>query len=176
MMATLTATRDALAAIPGVASCKVGMEDAISPADYPLIRVVPDRITPGRPYQNRTVECLIYFGARAYESEAGGLEAVYTALLDIEAAIRTKLALLGGRYIETITDRDELTTYKLMAVRAELTGNDSAPAVADRWAVVWFDPARNEETFDTLAAAQASATANSGTVVPLAALGPWPTA
>ena len=60
MMAALEAARDALAAIAGVASCKIGLEANISPASYPLIRLVPARITPGRPYGNRTAEVLIY--------------------------------------------------------------------------------------------------------------------
>ena len=48
-MTALEAARDALALIAGVASCKIGLEANISPADYPLIRVVPSRLTPGRP-------------------------------------------------------------------------------------------------------------------------------
>ena len=43
MMAALEAVRNALAALPGVTTCKIGMEDNISPADYPLIRIVPGR-------------------------------------------------------------------------------------------------------------------------------------
>jgi hypothetical protein len=48
VMTTLEAARDAMALIAGVASCKIGLESNISPADYPLIRVVPSRLTPGR--------------------------------------------------------------------------------------------------------------------------------
>jgi hypothetical protein len=171
-MTALTAARDAFATIPGIASCKVGLEDAISPADYPMIRVVPDRITPGKPYSNRTAECLVYFGAPTTNAE--GLEEVYADLLAIEDAIRGKLAVLGARYVETITDRDELAAYKLMAVRCELVATNPVTPVADRWVVVWFNPTRQEQTFSTLVAAEAHATANSGTVVPLVALRTWP--
>ena len=119
MMAALEAVRDQLAAIPGVASCRVGLEANISPADYPLIRLVPSRLTPGRPYNARTIEMLVYFGAATTKSE--GLESVYGDLFDLETAILAKLQTLGGRYRETLTDEDRLDAYKLMTIRCELT-------------------------------------------------------
>lgn len=125
-MTTLTAARDSLATIPGVASCKVGLEANISPSDYPLIRVVPSRLTPGKPYGHLSVETLIYFGVPIAESE--GLEAVYAGLFEQEAAILAKVQALGGRYFETITDEDRLTTYKLMAVRCFLTHDATVTA------------------------------------------------
>lgn len=117
-MNTMEAARDALATITGVASCKVGLEANISPADYPLIRLVPSRLTPGRAYAGRTVETLIYFGAQTTKSE--GLETVYDDLFALESAIIAKLQGLGGRYRETITDEDRLDAYKLMTIRCEL--------------------------------------------------------
>ena len=87
MFAVLEAARDALALVPGVASCRIGLEQGITAADYPLIRLVPSRITPGRPYNNRTAECLVYFGMDTTAAEAGGLEAVYAALFGLEAEI-----------------------------------------------------------------------------------------
>ena len=127
MMDTLTAARDALATITGVASCKVGLEANIGPSDYPLIRIVPSRITPGRPYNNRSAECLVYFGTDTSEAE-GSLEQVYTDLFALESEIIHKVKTLGGRYIETVTDEDRLDTYKLMAVRCELVSARPAPA------------------------------------------------
>lgn len=121
MMAVLETARDSLATITGIASCKVGLESSISPADYPLIRVVPSRLTPGAPYNKRTAECLIYFGSNTAEA-VGGMEQVYTDLFTIETAIIGKIKTLGGRYVETITDEDRMQTYKLMAIRCELTG------------------------------------------------------
>lgn len=118
-MDTLEAARDALKLITGVASCKIGLEPNISPADYPLIRVVPSRLTPGKPYGNRTIETLIYFGAQTAKSE--GLETVYGDLFDLESAIIAAVQGLGGRYRETITDEDRLDAYKLMTIRCELT-------------------------------------------------------
>lgn len=131
MMLALEAARDALATIPGLAvvngevSCKVGMEANISPAHYPMIRLVPSRITPGRPYGGRTAECLIYFGAKTANSQ--GLELVYAELMTMEAEILRVLKTLQGRYIETITDEDRLDAYKLMVVRCEIGGAQPTP-------------------------------------------------
>lgn len=120
MIAALKAARDAMATIPGVASCKIGFEANISPGDFPLIRLVPVRITPGRPYHKRTAEVQIIFGAQTADSE--GLEKVYEDLDTLEAAILAKVKTLAGRYIETISDEDRLEAYKLMAIRVELEG------------------------------------------------------
>lgn len=125
MMATLEAVRDALAGIPGVASCKVGLEANIGPADYPMVRLVPARIIPGRPYHARECETLIYFGAPIANSE--GMEAVYTSLFALEAEILAVLRAQGARYRETITDEDRLDAYKLMAIRADIVGANAAP-------------------------------------------------
>ena len=122
MMAALEAVRTALAALPGVTTCKIGMEDSISPADYPLIRIVPGRITPGRPYNNREVELSLYFGTPIANS--AGLEAVYSALFALEADIIAAVRVMGGRYLETITDEDRLPMYKLMVVRAQITAEN----------------------------------------------------
>lgn len=123
VMAALEAARDEFAALANVASCKIGLEANIAPGDYPLVRVVPTRITPGRPYSHRTIECQVYLGWNTLEAEAG-LEAVYDDLLALEEAVRDIIAqTLGGRYIETITDEDRLDTYKLMAIRCELNAD-----------------------------------------------------
>ena len=122
MFAALEAARDALAAITGVASCKIGIEQGIAPGDYPMIRIVPSRVTPGRPYGQRSSETLIYFGHDTGAAESGGLEAVYAALFTLEEAIIAAVKALGGTYIETITDEDRLDAYKLMVVRCTLLG------------------------------------------------------
>lgn len=125
MMAALEAARDALAAIDGVNSCKVGLEANIGPGDYPMIRLVPARIIPGRPYHARECETLIYFGAPIANSE--GMEAVYTSLFALEAEILAVLKAQGARYRETVTDEDRLDAYKLMAIRADIVGANAAP-------------------------------------------------
>lgn len=119
MMDALEALRDRLALLPGVASARIGLEPNIGPSDYPLVRIVPDRITPAV-YGKRDAECSIFFGAPIATSE--GLEAVYTALFGLETAIIAAIKSHGGRYLETITDSDRLDTYKLMAVRCRVEG------------------------------------------------------
>lgn len=121
MMALLESLRDSLAALPGVASCRIGLEANISPADYPLIRVVPSRLVDGVAISRRRAECLIYFGVDTSEAE-GGLEAVYAALFALETEIRAVINQAGGLCRETITDEDRLETYKVMAVRCEVEG------------------------------------------------------
>jgi hypothetical protein len=118
MIPELESLRDTLRLIPGITSSKIGLEANISPSDYPMIRIVPTRIAPGKPYSGRSIETLIYFGSSLANAE--GLEAVYTALFDIEASILGALQALGSKYIETITDEDRLDAYKLMTVRCEV--------------------------------------------------------
>lgn len=118
MYDSLASMRDDLALITGVSSCKIGIEANISPADYPMIRLVPSRFTAGKPYNQRTAEIGLYFGVNVTESE--GLELVYSELLDLEAEIIKVVKASGARYIETVTDEDRLDTYKLMFVRCEL--------------------------------------------------------
>ena len=133
MMPALEAARTALAILNGVASCKIGLEANISPADYPLIRLVPVRILPGTPYGNRTAEVLIYFGAPTANSE--GLEEVYRDLFQLEANILRVVRSLGGRHRETLTDEDRMDTYKLMAARVEL-----AAALASEQTITFAGP------------------------------------
>ena len=128
MMAALEAARDALAlcptlvaaaaATPPRGSCHIGLEANISPASYPLVRLVPSRITPGKPYSGRTAETMIYFGMPTTLSQ--GLENVYSDLLELEGEILAVLKTLQGRYVETITDEDRLHAYKLMVIRCDL--------------------------------------------------------
>ena len=131
MMNILAGLRDILATIPGVASCKIGLEGNISPADYPLIRIVPSQGSAKHQDVSgklvmRKIDTLIYFGLPISEAE-GGLESVYSALFDLEAAILGKLipapsGTLSVAYKETITDEDRLDTYKVMAIRCEVVG------------------------------------------------------
>lgn len=129
MQRNLELLRDALAEIAGVVTCRIGLEANISPADYPMIRVVPVRTVPGRPYQNRTAELLLYFGAQIANSE--GLEAVYAALFDLEADMLLALQRHGARYVETVHDEDRLDAYKLMAIRCELPVDGRVAATRD---------------------------------------------
>lgn len=132
--AQLTLIKTTLAAVPGAVSCKIGLEAAITPDDYPLIRIVPVRLLPQDVGQaRRQMELLIYFGAPTLEA-SDGLEAVYSTLLTMEAAIKERMTLtvvktardtgehLKTQYIETVTDEDRLPHYKLFAMRWRVEG------------------------------------------------------
>lgn len=129
MMTMLESLRDALADITGVQSCKIGLEDNISPDDYPIVRVVPSRLENGHTIKRRKAEVLIYFGLpiQPFDDtpDSGGrvrMEKLYAALFAMEEEIRRIVYLNRGFYRETITDEDRLDTYKLMAVRADIEG------------------------------------------------------
>ncbi len=119
MYTELETLRNALADIDGVCTCKIGVEANISPASYPLIRIVPTRITASK-YNKRISEVSIYFGYNVTESQ--GLELVYEKLLDLEEEIIKTVYANNGRHIDTITDEDRLDTYKLMVIRCEIEG------------------------------------------------------
>lgn len=110
---------EACGQIQGVNSAKLGFERNLSPAQYPMVRVIPGRITPGQPYGHRQVETSIYFAANLANSQ--GLESVYDCTFDIEQALVDLIQASGGTYIETLTDEDRIETYKLMFIRCNLT-------------------------------------------------------
>jgi hypothetical protein len=108
-----------------VQTCRIGLESTLTPADYPMIRLVPARVRKSEVMFRRIVEVLIYFGLPLYEELEGGLEGIYQDLLAMEQAIVDALKpgkLYRVGYLETITDEDRLEHYKLMAVRCEVEG------------------------------------------------------
>ena len=123
IFARLEALKTALAAVPGVQTCRIGLEENITPDDYPIIRIVPSL------HQREGVamtkcEVLVYFGMpiQAFDDvpDADGrvrLEKLYAALFDMDSAIRAAVVSQRGGTLETILDEDRLDTYKLMAVR-----------------------------------------------------------
>ena len=115
----LTTLRDKLAAVPGVKTCRIGLEPNITPDDYPIARLVPSRIEQ-RDGRVR-YDVLIYFGLPIHSAETG-IEAEYQQLFDMERAIVAAVKQPGFvcQWIETITDEDRLEHYKLMAVRVEI--------------------------------------------------------
>lgn len=119
---TVFATLDELCGeiekIDFVRTVKIGIEPNISPEDYPLVRVVPQRLTPTAPYNQRLVETGIYFGANTLAND--GMEKVYDDLFYLEEEIIKVVKAMGGKYFETLTDEDRLDTYKLMYIRADL--------------------------------------------------------
>lgn len=130
----LTQIKTTLTAIPDIASCKVGLEANITPSDYPLIRIVPTRLTPEDDVGNRaTLDVTVYFGDALLES-SDGLETVYAGLFGLEAAIREAVLFtakraawqaeqtMTARYVDTLFDEDRLPHYKMMASRFEVVG------------------------------------------------------
>lgn len=124
MYPALVTLRDALAALPGVGTCRIGLEANMTPADYPMVRIVPSVARYGQTMQLRQCEVLIYFGSAVHEFD-GGLEAQYEQLFEMEAAIMAAARALPSlifAYQETIFDEDRVDAYKLMAIRATVEG------------------------------------------------------
>lgn len=130
VMAVLETLRDQLAALPGVQSCKIGMEANISPDDYPIVRIVPSDLKPhGTIGYRLDCEALIYFGQpiAPFDDVPDGagrtrLEKLYAALFEMDEAIRNTVYEHGGMCFETVLDEDRLDTYKLMALRVRVIG------------------------------------------------------
>lgn len=124
MMTQLEALRDSLATVSGVATCKIGMEANMTPADYPIVRIVPSVATYSPVLGHRRIDLLVYFGHALHEF-SGGLEALYAAQFELEAALiaaATSTAGLYVEYVETILDEDRLDAYKLTALRLIVEG------------------------------------------------------
>ena len=130
----LTQIKATLATVPDIASCRIGLEANITPDDYPLIRIVPTRMTPKDELGDRAkVELTVYFGDALLES-ADGLETVYAGLFALEAQIREAVLftakraaweagqVLTARFIDVLFDEDRLPHYKMMASRFEVGG------------------------------------------------------
>lgn len=137
--AILTMLRDRLALLPGVTTCRIGLEPDITPDDYPIVRLIPQtmRAADGQS-RTRTMDLLVYFGApvHGFESEdpdtqptLSGTEEVYEQLFALELAIVAALKTgdgFGVRHVETITDDDRLAAYKLMVARFEVIARNPA--------------------------------------------------
>lgn len=119
----LIALRDTLAALPGIASCRIGLEPGIVPADYPLIRIVPSTYRRGEGARQE-LELLVYYGELANDFEAGGIQAQYEWLFATEAAIKDAAIASGvvAAWVDTVLDEDRLPGYKLFASRFRLDG------------------------------------------------------
>lgn len=120
MWAILENIKAALEAVEGITTCKIGIESAINPCDYPLIRIVPTRDEKATTLCRKKVDVLVYYGMAQSEADAGSLEAVYESLCTLEDAV---IAAMEGStdfiatWQETVTDEDRLEAYKLFASR-----------------------------------------------------------
>ena len=122
-MTALAALKTALGLVTGVASCKIGLESNMTPADYPMVRIVPSLSRNSELLGSRETETLIYFGKPIHEFEAG-LEDLYQELYNMEAALIEAAETSGVycQYKETIADEDRVDGYKLMALRVMVRG------------------------------------------------------
>lgn len=119
---TLELVRDTLAALPGIATCRIGLEANMTPADYPMVRVVPSRIGNGVMLGERSAETLVYFGQPIHEFTSGA-EEQWRELLTMEAALVEALGAAQGfafTHHETVLDEDRNDAYKLLAIRCTI--------------------------------------------------------
>ena len=120
----LTVLRHRLASEAGIVNCRVGIEANMTPADYPMVRIVPSKVSYAAVLGRRKVDCLVYFGTPVHEFSAG-LEALYADLLALEALL-VDAATSGGayycEYLETVADEDRVDGFKLMAMRVVVEG------------------------------------------------------
>lgn len=124
MYPALTTLRAALAAVSGVVTCKIGLETNMTPADYPMVRIVPSALRYGGVVGRRSADVLIYFGKPIHEF-TGGMETLYSDLMTMESALIDAATLAVGivfTYTETVLDEDRVDAYKLMAIRGTVEG------------------------------------------------------
>lgn len=130
---TLQAVRDHLGTLAGVTTSRIGLESNMTPADYPIIRIVPGRLSNGPTMARRKIEALVYFGQPIHEftgepasQDTTGLEELYAGLLAMESEIISALRTVPGGvscvYLDTILDEDRTDAYKLLAIRCEISG------------------------------------------------------
>lgn len=124
IMAVLVALRDAFALVPGVNTCRIGLEANMTPEDYPMVRVVPSAVRWGSTIHRRECDVLVYFGQPIHEFE-DGLEGLYDNLFTLERALLEASQTVPNvfcQYRETIADEDRVDAYKLMALRLTAEG------------------------------------------------------
>lgn len=116
--AMLCTYRDALAQIPAVASCKIGIEVNITAADYPLIRLVLEDSEDANTLYRESTTLAVYAGCKLFDFAAGGIEAQYEWLLATDVAIREAITSAPSESLavwkRSVYDGDQLPGYKVM--------------------------------------------------------------
>lgn len=117
----LVTLRDKLATLPGVSTCRIGLEVNMTAADYPMIRIVPSLFRRGEK-TTQSLSILIYYGEKAHDFEPGGIEAQYEWLFDMERQVKDAVISSGVRALwqDTALDEDRLPGYKIFASRFTL--------------------------------------------------------
>lgn len=119
MYSILECVRNELAWILGIKTCRIGVENSLSPDDYPIIRIVPQRISPASVLCKNQYVLQIYFGMPVSESD-NGLEAVYASLSDLSESIIMTMqtsTTFSAIWQETLLDEDRVDKYKLGMAR-----------------------------------------------------------
>ena len=96
----------------------------MTPADYPMVRIVPSVIRDAPIIGQRRCDVLVYFGQPIHEF-TGGLESLYTSLFALETALLDAAQATAGvyvEYVETVMDEDRVDAYKLCALRLVVQG------------------------------------------------------
>ncbi len=107
--------------IPNIVTCKIGLEASLSPADYPIIRIVAGN-SQGAEYKHTLHQVKIYYGFNL--SEFDGLDIIYEKLYALEKEIRD--ALEPGlepyfcKWVNTISDEDRIPEYKILCSSFEV--------------------------------------------------------
>ena len=121
MYEALTLLNQKLSTITTVNSCKIGLEDDIAPADYPIIRIVAGRST-GLEAMQEKHEVKIYFGFDLNEFD--GLDVIYEKLYVLEKEIKDLIVPDMNpylcRWISTISDEDRLQGFKILCMIVEM--------------------------------------------------------
>ncbi len=113
--------RDSLSSIPGVKTCKIGIESGISPDDYPMIRISFSEAPLKQPSM-APMRCIIAFGVAVDQSsqpdEPGGifgLEKAYSDHFNLCDRIIDKMKAdeFSFSVDKLIGDEDEIAGYKL---------------------------------------------------------------
>lgn len=124
----LAGMRDACSTIPGLTTCRIGIEMPIVPESYPMLRIVLSETRDseqGNPFKP-LMGVLVYYGEFVRPLDEGGIDAQYEWLLAMEAAIKTAIIPVGrgwkAHWVETVWDEDRIPGFKLFASRFEVWG------------------------------------------------------
>ncbi len=117
----LTLIQTKLSTIATITTCKIGLEEALSPADYPIIRIVAGN-SQNTEYKHTLHQVKIYYGFNL--SEFDGLDTIYQKLYSLEKEIRGLIELdlepYLCKWVNTISDEDRLQGYKILCSTFEV--------------------------------------------------------
>ena len=110
-----------LSAVQGLKTCAVGIEANLSPADYPLVRIVPNQFRKAESSHYRICDLYVYFGLPLTEGVTS-IESIYSQLLEMEQQV-IEATRIGDNYRstyqKTIVSGSEVEHYRLMVVVLE---------------------------------------------------------